>query len=47
MERFGEPEEEKTSTIKVRQDEKAEVTKMDFTSYGCTSFLVIVFTTLC
>jgi len=27
MERSGEPEEEKTSTIKIRQDEKVEITK--------------------
>ena len=30
MERFGEPEEEKTSTIEIRQDEKVEITKMEF-----------------
>lgn len=47
MERFGEPEEEKTSTIKIRQDEKVEITKMEFMRYGCTCCLVIVFTTMC
>lgn len=30
MERFGEPEKEKTNTIKIRQDEKVKVTKMEF-----------------
>ena len=47
MERFGEPEEEKTSTIKIRQDEKVEITKLSSCEFGCTSCLVNVFTTLC